>query len=294
MRWLEVSVVTGEEAAEAVGAILLDLGRGYVEEHADGDVRLTAYVPSGAVGRASAVRGRVRALRAFGLDPSPARVTVRTIPATDWAEAWKKHFRPFRVGRFLVCPPWQRAQPAPGEVPLVLDPGMAFGTGLHGSTRLCLQALAECVRGGETVFDVGTGSGILAIAAARLGAGRVVAIDNDPLACRIAAANARANGVAERVTVRAGDLLRGVRVRADLILMNIVAPAIVRAAPQVVRRLRAGGRFVASGIVASSLTPVLSAVSRAGLSVDRELAEGEWRCVVCSAQSPDRLATTVR
>jgi ribosomal protein L11 methyltransferase len=284
MRWLEISVTTGEEAAEAVGAILLELRGGCVEERMDGKVRLTAYVPAGPVGRACAagVRRRVRGLRTFGIDPAPAVVSTRILRDGGWEEAWKEHFNPFRIGRFLVCPPWSVREAEPDETRLVLDPGMAFGTGLHESTRLCLQVLPESVQGGEIVFDVGTGSGILAIAAARLGARRVVAIDNDPLACTIAESNARANGVDGRVTVRLGDLLRGVRARADVILMNIVAAVVVDALPDVARRLRSGGRFVASGIVDSSLDPVLAALRRAGLRVDRVLADGEWRCVVSS------------
>jgi ribosomal protein L11 methyltransferase len=282
VRWLEISVVTGADAAEAVCAILLELRGGCVEEQVNGAVRLATYVPAGAVGRACAaeVRRRVRGLRAFGLDPSPARVTARVLRKTDWTEAWKEHFHPFRVGRFLICPPWSVPEPGSDEMMLVLDPGMAFGTGLHESTRLCLRALPEYVSGGETVFDVGTGSGILAIAAARLGAARVLAMDNDPLACRITESNVRANGVDVLVTVRNADLLRGIRARADVILMNIVAPVIVRAIPQVVRRLKPCGRFIASGIVASSLESVRAAASGAGLRVERELADGEWRCVV--------------
>lgn len=279
-RWLQVSVVTSQEAAEAAAAQLLEVAPGYVEERAGGGVRLVAWLPAHAVSRrcVQALRGRIRDLRAWGLDPGPARVQVRAVPGQAWETAWRRYFRPFRVGRFLIRPPWAPAGRT-GAVVVVLNPGMAFGTGLHESTRLCLHALPAVVRPGARVVDVGTGSGILAIAAAKLGA-QVVAVDCDRLACQIAQENARANRVAQRVSVRCGDLLGPVRGRADVVLMNITAEVLLRAVPLVVRHLRPGGAWVASGMVASNVASVLQAAEQHGLEVRRVMRQGEWRAAV--------------
>lgn len=288
-RWLEVSVVTSREAAEAAGAQLLEVAPGYVEERAGDGVRLVAWLPADAVSRrcVEALRARIRQLRVWGLDPGPRRVQARTIPGQAWETAWRRHFRPFRVGRFLIRPPWATARRT-GAVVVVLNPGMAFGTGLHESTRLCLQALPALVRPGVRVVDVGTGSGILAIAAAKLGA-RVVAVDCDRLACQIAQENVRANRVRRRVSVRCGDLLGPVRGRADVVLMNITAEVLLRAVPQVVRHLRPGGTWVASGMVASNATSVLQAAREHGLEVRRMMRQGESRAAVFRLPGGDRL-----
>ncbi|MCS7173972.1 MAG: 50S ribosomal protein L11 methyltransferase [Armatimonadetes bacterium] len=271
---------TSREAADAVGARLLDLRSGYVEEETVQGVVLRAYLPEGssAAAHIEAIRRHLLGLRDFGLDPGPAMVEVREIGETDWAEAWKEHFRPFRVGRFLVRPPWQEATPGEGEIELVLNPGMAFGTGLHPSTRLCLHALEACMRGGETVLDLGTGSGILAVAAAKLGARRVVAVDNDPVACAVAAENARHNRVA--VEVRCADLLRGSEERVDVLVMNISAEAVAAVLPEIPSHLSRNGVFIASGFVETDVPGILEGAGRFGLQLDHLLAQAEWRALV--------------
>lgn len=281
--WLEVSVVTSPEATEAAAAQLVELVPGWAEERVDGGVRLVAWLPDDPVSRrcVEALPGRIRQLAMWGLDPGVCQVRVRTVPGHPWETAWRRHFRPFRVGRFLVRPPWARRGDA-GAVVLVLNPGMAFGTGLHESTRLCLRVLPDLVRRGARVFDVGTGSGILAIAAAKLGA-RVVAVDCDRLACQIARANARANRVSDRVAVRCGDLFGPVRGRADVVLMNITAEVLLRAVPLVGRHLRPGGAWVVSGMVAGNAKSVLEAAAAHGLRVERLLRDGEWRAAVLRA-----------
>ena len=178
------------------------------------------------------IRARVRGLRAFGLEPGPVRVSHRAMAARRWATAWRRHVRPVRVGRLFVRPSWVRT-PAPARSLVIeIDPGMAFGTGLHPSTRLCLRALLRAVpvargRPARVVFDVGTGSGILAIAAARLGAGRVLAVDDDPIAVAVARENVRRNGVASRVRIARGDGLDRAAGRAHVIVANIVADVII-------------------------------------------------------------------
>ncbi|MER3456989.1 MAG: hypothetical protein C4304_08975 [candidate division GAL15 bacterium] len=288
-RWLEISLLTSREAQQAAAAYLLELAGGCVEEGRGDGVLLTAWLPDDPVFRrcAEAVRERVLQLRAYGLDPGPAEVRVRVVPSRPWATAWRKHFRPFRVGRFLVRPPWLRSPRRAGCRVVVLNPGMAFGTGLHESTRLCLRVLPEVVRPGCRVFDVGTGSGILAIATAKLGA-RVVAVDCDRLACQIARANVKANRVFDRVRVRCGDLFGPLRGRADVVLMNITAEVLLRAAPLVRGYLRPKGAWVVSGMVAANAPSVLQAAQDQGLHIRRVLRDGEWRAAVLQAPGQEQ------
>ena len=297
-RWNEVSVLTSVGSAEAVGAILEDLRTGgLVEERLSGSprsdprVRLRCYLPPSRLLPVTlrALRGRIHALARYGLDPRPARVTSRAVTARRWAAAWRAHVHPVRVGRLIVHPSWIRVPERPGLVAITIDPGMAFGTGLHPSTRLCLRALefilphAARSSPSPAVFDVGTGSGILAIAAARLGAARVWAADNDPMAVSVARENARLNGASRLIRVVRGTGLDKAEGRADLILANLVAETIVPLLPEVRRRLRPRGVFVGSGIIANRLNAVRRAASAAGLRRVRVLSEGEWRAVVLSA-----------
>jgi ribosomal protein L11 methyltransferase len=288
-----VRVAVSVVAAEAAAEILRDLrGGGLVEEHLPTTpprVQFRCYLPPSRLLRQmlAAVRDRLRALAAYGLDPGRVTVTARRIPGRRWAAAWRAHAKPVRIGRLLIRPTWIRAAPRPGDLVIALDPGMAFGTGAHASTRLALRALIHALgpRAGTAVMDVGTGSGILALAAARLGAGTVQAVDCDPIAVAAARANVRLNGCARRVRVVEGSGLGVLRGRAGVIVANIVADTIVALLPDAAARLEPGAVFIGSGIVAGpSVGAVLRAARAAGLERREVLRDGDWRAVVLSAR----------
>jgi len=291
-RWVEITVEVSVEASEAAIAVLEDLRPGGLVEdpRPAGRRRFRCYVPPSRLLPVAlrGLRARLRGLRAFGLDPGPLRVTHRPVGARRWATAWRGHVQPVRVGRVFVRPSWVRTPAPAGCVAIEIDPGMAFGTGLHPSTRLCLRALLGAVaspRGdaARIVFDVGTGSGILAIAAARLGARRVWAVDSDPVAVAVARDNVRRNGVVGRVRVTQGDGLDRAPGVASVIAANIVADVIIPMLPAARRRLVAGGVCIGSGIVADRVREVLRAARAAGFLHRRTLVEGEWRAVVLEA-----------
>lgn len=288
--WIDVRVSVSAEAAEAAAEILRELrGGGLVEEHpAPGRVRFRCYLPPSPLIRAalSAVRSRIRALVRYGLDPGRVTVTHRRVAGRRWATAWRAHARAVRVGRLLIRPAWIRAAARPGDVVVTIDPGMAFGTGMHASTRLALRGLTAALRRrrGAVVFDVGTGSGILAIAAAALGARSVWAADSDPVAIAAARANVRLNRCTRRVRVVEAAGLGAAPGRAGVIVANIVADTIVDLLPDARARLSAGGVFVGSGIVAGRVRAVLRAAGAAGFRLNAVLREGEWRAVVLSAR----------
>jgi ribosomal protein L11 methyltransferase len=242
-----------------------------------------AYVPARdakAADRAAAEASEALGhLQAFGLRPI-GELTTRTVHETDWADAWKEHFPVLRVGRRIVIrPTWRTHDAAPDDVVLALDPGMAFGTGLHPTTRLCLAAVeALADRGGLTgqrVLDVGCGSGILAIAAARLGAREVLGVDTDPIAIESTEANAERNNAAGVVRASAGSLPSGQRAW-DVVLANLIASLLVTLAPALRDELTPGGALVASGIFVDREPEVRTALDAVGLRVTGRLTEGDW------------------
>lgn len=221
------------------------------------------------------------------IHPLPAAI-VRELAEANWAEAWKAHYTPQRVGPFLVVPSWiADAPPAvDGDAPHVirLDPGMAFGTGQHPTTRLCLIALAEIVRPGDRVLDVGVGSGILAIGAGLVGAGAVVGVDIDPRAAETAQANAAANGVA--LDARSGSLeaLAAPPAAApfDVVVANLLAPTVIALADGLAAAARPGGRLVASGILVEQADDVAAALVAAGFLAPEVRVDGDWVALVAA------------
>jgi ribosomal protein L11 methyltransferase len=218
-------------------------------------------------------------LQAFGLRPI-GELTTRIVHEADWAEAWKAHFPVLRIGRRIVIKPtWRDHAARAGDVILDLDPGMAFGTGLHPTTRLCLAGVESAAdRGlldGARVLDVGCGSGILAIAAAKLGAGSVRCVDTDPIAVEATIANADRNGLAERITARTGSLPSG-ETGFDLVLANLIASVLIALAVSLRDELRPGGALLASGIFEDRESDVRAAFDLADLVVTTRTVEGEW------------------
>ena len=290
MKWLEIIVTAAQPAAEAVGDLLLQSRVNGLEELPAGEqtVRLRAYLPLGPATAVTldTIRARVAALPSFGIDAGPGTIETAEVDDERWAEAWKTAFTAFPVGRRLwITPTWDETPPPQGTVAVELDPGMAFGSGLHPSTQLCLEALERYLRPGAVVLDVGTGSGILAIAAAKLGARHVVAIDADPVAVAVARGNVSHNGVAAIVRVREGDLLAGVEDAADVVLANLTADLHLTFLPTVGPRLLPDGTVVASGIAEPRSDEIRVAGEAGGLTALETLRSGEWRCLVFRASA---------
>ncbi|NLO97834.1 MAG: 50S ribosomal protein L11 methyltransferase [Peptococcaceae bacterium] len=194
----------------------------------------------------------------------------------DWAHEWKKYFKPMRIGKnFVVKPSWEEFVPQQGQVVIEIDPGMAFGTGTHATTSLCLQAIEEHVKPDQLVFDIGTGSGILAIAAAKLGA-KVQAGDIDKLAVKIARENVMLNGLEDRVEVRAGNLGEVFTGRADVVVANIIAEVIIELLPQLPSLMKPEGIFLACGLIAERVKEVTGKMEEQGLEVVGSMEEAGW------------------
>ncbi|HEY8418803.1 MAG TPA: 50S ribosomal protein L11 methyltransferase [Limnochordales bacterium] len=285
---MRVAVHTHPECEEAVTQILLAAGAQGVVLEGDGSQRsVVAYLPEHAAVAPDEIGQRVRALEEFGLEPGPARVSVEWVQDEDWAEHWKRHYQPLALGRrLLIKPAWVTVAPTDRLI-IELDPGMAFGTGYHPTTALCLEALDELVRPGDTVADIGTGSGILAIAAARLGASAVIAVDIDPTAVQAARENCRRNGVHERVWVACGSTAAARALLAerhvDLVVANILADVIADMAEELRALLRPGGTLVASGIIDDACPAVRWRLEQAGFRISAERARGDWRCLLAEA-----------
>ncbi|MET0647961.1 MAG: 50S ribosomal protein L11 methyltransferase [Pyrinomonadaceae bacterium] len=277
MNWyaLELSCTGGAE--EAVEYALMEAGALGTEADASADasglVRVTAYFETPP--EVEHVRGALgEALRIYGLASSDVReMKFREVEGRDWLAEWKKGWRPVEVGRFVVAPPWSEVSEGGGRIVIRVEPGMAFGTGTHETTRLCLAAVEKHF-GGGSFLDVGTGTGILAIAAAKLQASaRVEACDTDPLAVSVAEENARLNGVAERIEFRVGTV-EETTASADLVCANLTADVILPLLPTLLGATC--GRLVLSGILTTQAAQVAARLIELGVGdyeIDRD---GEW------------------
>lgn len=211
-----------------------------------------------------------------GFDLGTLALEIDQVKEKDWAEYWKRFYKPLRLGkRLVVRPSWEAYKALPDDLVIDLDPGMAFGTGTHESTALCVELIERHYQGGK-VLDLGTGSGILAIAAAKLGAQEVLAIDIDPLAVRTAQENVDNNKLASVITVRRGDLLQGIEGSFDFAVANILADVIIMLCVPLKRQLKPGAVFVCSGIIRDREDDVRAALEAAGYAPLERLLKGEW------------------
>ena len=292
MRWLELSVDADAEAVEAVSEILGRVSAGtavrptrlirdpndelVAREDPDAPFVVSAHVADEPAA-ASSVEDTERALwhfQAFGLGRVSA-LSVRSVDDEDWADAWRQHYVPQRIGRVVLVPSWAEEPIGKDEVAIVMDPGMAFGTGLHPTTRGCLAMLQD-VSVPPLVLDVGCGSGILGLAALRLGAERVVALDTDPHAVQATADNAARNRVADRVSVSRGTLDAESSERYGLVLANLVAAVLIDLARPLARHVARGGVLIAGGVIEARAAEVVAAMAAAGLTVAARRNDGEW------------------
>ena len=218
------------------------------------------------------------------LDNSGIEYTLETsgVEQEDWQNAWKKYYHAMDIGsRLAIVPGWEQYET--DRTVITMDPGMAFGTGTHETTSLCLETLDSLVKGGERVLDIGTGSGILAIAALKLGAAVAEGVDIDPMCVRTAGENARRNGVQDRFTVLVGDLSDKASGQYNIITANIVAAAILSLAPHVPALMVPGARFIASGIIDTRKDEVLTGLRAAGLEPVEVKEKRGWVCIICKS-----------
>ncbi len=295
--WIEIALVADGEAAESIAQELQPFcHQGIAIEQADLEegkwddgeappatrVIVRGYFPQ----NSQAEETRLQIERVLGylnmMYPMPTP-TYRVVHEEDWANTWKAHYQPVRLGkRLLIRPRWIDVTPAADDLVIALDPGMAFGTGTHPTTQLCLEALETLVKTGQDVLDLGCGSGILAIAAAKLGAGKVVAVDIDDIAVAVTLENAAENGVGEKITAFQGSLeslITSAR-RYDLVVVNILAKVIIQMCEQGLGQLvRGGGKAIFSGLIAEQADEVEAALRATGLVPIARRQISDWMLV---------------
>ena len=282
----KVSVAATSESEEALGELLVRHFSQPASSHTDfrtGRTTACVYLERKPPVRfRAALRAGIAELRGFGLEVRPGKILLQKIRRENWAESWRRHFKPLDIaGKLLVKPSWSRRKPQRGQAVVILDPGLSFGTGQHPTTSFCLH---ELVRHREpqqrlAFLDIGTGSGILAIAAAKLGYAPVHALDFDPESVRVAKTNANGNGVLNKMKLSRQDLTRLPVVparRYDLICANLISTLLLAERERILARLKQGGTLVLAGILKSEFGQVRNFFAAAGLRLTRRRSEKEW------------------
>ncbi|MBM7868005.1 50S ribosomal protein L11 methyltransferase [Heliobacterium gestii] len=306
MKWREIAITTRQENADAMAEIFETVGAmgmviedpqliaSYIESNVwdlhdveipdvpEGMIRVKTYLAIDDMleDRLAALQEELSARERSEEWPAHAW-TMTDLHEDDWAHAWKAFFKPEKVGRRVVIrPTWEAYVASDDDLVISIDPGMAFGTGTHPTTVMCIRALEDYVHSEARVLDVGTGSGVLSIAAALLGAKKVLAVDNDPVAVATAQENAALNQVDGIVEVRRNDLLAGLEEQADILVANIIADVIIRLAPQAGAVLAPEGIMIASGIIQNRLDDVVEAMTENGFTIEELISHGEWAALV--------------
>lgn len=317
MNWTEVKIYTTTEGIDPLTGNMLDLGlQGFMIEDAQDfeeflhdttphwdyvdqavmdkmkncESCVTIYVANNPQGMDELAQVREILARLKSQDPQGRygrlELELHNVNEEDWSNAWKKYYHPVRVGKHLVvCPSWEDYARQPDDVVLILNPGMAFGTGTHDTTRLCMELLEKYLTPQDNVLDVGCGSGILAITAALLGAKSIIGCDIDEVAVKVAGENAALNHVEDRISFHKGDLTSQVEGSFQIICANIVADVIIRLSEDAGRYLAQGGIFIVSGIIDSREQDVLHALDRNGFAVIERRTSGGWVALACKAKA---------
>lgn len=292
--WIKLTVTTTNEALEAVSNILLENGAGgvQIDDSKLDNVLLSTYFPATTQldDLISELEPKIKALREFELDPGQAKVRLATID-DSWADVWKKYYHPVRLTRYLtIVPSWEEYDKVSADEKVIaLDPGRAFGTGNHPTTRLALQALETVVRGGETMLDVGTGSGVLSIAAKYLGVSKIKAYDIDDDAVKAAVENLALNKMEDTIEVKANDLLNGIDEKVDLITANILAEFIEPLIPQAKECLNSGGIFITSGVINDKAQLIEDTLLENGFVIDQVLNIKDWYSFIAHIPTEDEV-----
>lgn len=305
MKWCEISIQTSHEAVELIAEIFRDLGAsGVVIEDPElvndyitsgkwdyTDIPIAketevvvekAYLPvNGELeGRIQTLQQEIKALESRGVNMAPAVLTTAELQDEDWSDTWKQYFHTEKPGeRVVIKPTWEEYEPKDDEVVIELDPGAAFGTGTHATTSMCIRQLEKLVKPGMTVFDVGTGSGILSIISAKLGAKNIQAVDYDDSVLKIVEENLEQNNVQDIISVAQSDLMQNVHGKAELVIANIIADIIIRLFDQLDEHLEQGGTLLTSGIIEDRIEDVLAVAEKHGYGVVERLENKGWACI---------------
>ncbi len=310
MKWIEVQVKTTSEAVEIVSNILYEAGVSGLaiedpndleeisksQNETDWDfidpslfhyeydgVLVKAYFPEseGLMDTIKLIKQNIELIPQYNLDGGLGEVTLAEVHESDWKDIWKQYYKPKKIGeQIVVKPTWEEYTEKPGEVVIELDPGMAFGTGTHETTTMCIQAMEKYMKASDTVLDIGCGSGILAIAASKLGAKNVIGVDLDEMAITVSNENVALNNVGHNVDIRHGNLLDVVDEKANIVVANIIAEIIKILATDVKTALKPGGIFISSGIILDKIEFVTNALESEGFEIVELVTMGEWACVV--------------
>ena len=310
MDWTEISIKTSQEGADIAAQAFYEVGipglviedpdelsqlskeeffLDYIDESmvgtSDGTVVIKAYLSSdSSLGeKLSLIKDKINWLknRDLGVDLGSLDIELTSVREEDWSNTWKKYYKPIKVSdRIVIKPSWETYNKKKGQVILTLDPGMAFGTGTHETTMLCMQAIDQYIRPDHSLIDIGCGTGVLSIGALLLGAKAATAIDLDGNAVEIARKNAQINKVLDRMTLVHGNLLDEIEGSYDIVVANIIADVIIELSQYVTNYIKAGGLFISSGIIHERLDEVIEQIESVGLIIEKVAKMGEWAMVV--------------
>jgi ribosomal protein L11 methyltransferase len=313
MNWNEISVSTTTLAVEIISNIFIESGsKGVMIEdpsdfHLQGqdplawdymekevfdfrheDVRVIGYFSSeeDINEKISEIEKRLDYVKSLDLDTGTLEIYKREVKQENWENEWKKYFNVQKVSNCIVIKPsWEEYTAKEGEKIIDIDPGMAFGTGTHETTRMCINAIEKYMNKGDSLIDIGCGSGILSIAAAHLGAEKVIAVDLDKLAVKVSKENVDLNGFSNTIDVRYGDLTDVIDEKADVIVANIIADIIAKLSENIADFMKDGGYFISSGIINDKKDFVISKLKENNFDIIEENNDGEWNCIVSKVKS---------